>query len=325
MHILVVGGAGYIGSHMVHTLLKAGHEVCVIDDLSAGNANSVKGAELLVGSLSDVYFLTEAFRTHAFDGVMNFASFIEVSESIRDPAKFYKNNLANAITLFDAMRAASVKHLVFSSTAAVYGNPTSDLISENHEKHPINPYGRGKWMVEQILEDYENAYDFRSVSLRYFNAAGASTAEDLGERHDPETHLIPLVLQTASGRRKVISLFGDDYDTPDGTCIRDYVHVMDICDAHLLALNYLLSGGKSAQFNLGNGNGFSVKEVINTAEKVTGKPINVDIQPRRKGDPSRLVADARKAFSILGWQPARSSLEGIISDAWAWESKHPWL
>jgi UDP-glucose 4-epimerase len=247
-----------------------------------------------------------------------------VGESISHPQKYYDNNFVATLTLLNAMREAGVSRLIFSSTAAVYGNPVYLPIDENHPKEPINPYGKSKWMVEQVLEDYDRAYGLKSVCLRYFNAAGADPSGELGERHEPETHLIPLVLQAASCRREAISVFGTDYDTPDGSCIRDYVHVSDLCDAHLLALNHLMADGESARFNLGNGEGFSVKEVIDTAEKVTGKKINVKYQARREGDPARLIANSTKIRDQLGWQPKRADLSTIIQDAWAWEQKFPW-
>ncbi|MBD8599175.1 MULTISPECIES: UDP-glucose 4-epimerase GalE [unclassified Pseudomonas] len=324
MQVLIVGGAGYIGSHMVHTLIRSGYEAIVLDDLSGGHADAVIGAKLFVGCCSDKALLEQLFKDHDFCAVMHFASFIQVGESSIDPAKYYANNFCKTANLLNTMISAGVSNFVFSSTAAVYGNPISAIIQEDHPKHPINPYGRSKWMVEQLLEDYDTAYQFRSVSLRYFNASGCAPDTGLGERHDPETHLIPLVLQTASGRKKAISIFGDDYETPDGTCVRDYIHVLDICSAHLLAMQYLLDGGKSDQFNLGNGSGFSVKQVINSARELTGREIPVVTLARRLGDPARLVADASKASQILRWQPGRSDLNTIISDAWSWEVDHCW-
>ena len=322
--ILIIGGTGYIGSHMVKLLQKTGCHVVVLDDLSNGFRDAVPEVELVVGSIADVGLLKSLFARYQFDAVIHFASFIQVSESISHPQKYYKNNVVSTLTLLNAMREAGVSRLIFSSTAAVYGNPVYLPIDENHPKEPINPYGKSKWMVEQVLEDYDRAYGLKSVCLRYFNAAGADPEGKLGERHEPETHLIPLVLQAASGRRKTISVFGGDYDTPDGTCIRDYIHVSDLCDAHLLALNHLMAGGNSERFNLGNGQGFSIKEVIETAEKVTGKQIAVDYQPRREGDPARLIADSTKIRKQLNWQPKRADLSTIIQDAWVWEQKFPW-
>jgi UDP-glucose 4-epimerase len=325
MLILITGGAGYIGSQMVKLLQQTGCYVVVLDDLSNGFRDAVPEVELVVGSIADAGLLKTLFARYQFDAVIHFASFIQVGESISYPQKYYENNVVSTLTLLNAMREAGVSRFIFSSTAAVYGNPVYLPIDENHPKEPINPYGKSKWMVEQVLEDYDRAYGLKSVCLRYFNAAGAYPEGQLGERHEPETHLIPLVLQAASGRREAISVFGTDYDTPDGTCIRDYVHVSDLCDAHWLALNHLMTNGDSARFNLGNGEGFSVKEVIDTAEKVTSKKISVDYQPRRAGDPARLIADSSKVREKLGWQPKRADLSTIIADAWAWERKYPWL
>ncbi len=240
---------------------------------------------------------------------------------MREPAKYYQNNVVNTLNLLDAMAAHQVRRCIFSSSAAVYGEPEQVPINESHPKRPINPYGKSKWMVEQILADYDRAYDLRSVSLRYFNAAGADPDGDLGECHEPETHLIPLLLQAASGRRGSVQVFGRDYDTPDGTCIRDYIHVSDLCDAHWLALAQLMAGAPSGAFNLGNGDGFSVQQVIDTAARVTGRPIAVETGLRREGDPARLVADASLARAQLGWNPRRARLEDIVADAWRWEQK----
>jgi UDP-glucose 4-epimerase len=322
--ILVIGGAGYIGSHMVKLLHRWGFGVVVLDDLSGGFRDSVRNAELIISPVADSNLLNSLFARHQFSAVMHFASFIQVGESVKEPDKYYANNLVSTLTLLDAMRKADISCFIFSSTAAVYGNPDYVPIDENHSKLPINPYGRSKWMVEQVLQDYDIAYGLKSICLRYFNAAGADPEGELGERHVPETHLIPLVLQTTSGRRKYISIFGSDYDTPDGTCIRDYIHVSDLCDAHLLALQHLLNGSKSARFNLGNGQGFSVMEVIETARRVTGYEIAVRHEPRRMGDPPRLVADSRLVREVLGWKPQRADLATIIADAWAWERKYPW-
>jgi UDP-glucose 4-epimerase len=324
MKVLVIGGAGYIGSHMVYTLIRSGYDVVVLDDLSGGHADAVNGAELVIGCCSDTVLLNELFRDNDFCAVMHFASFIQVGESTIKPAKYYSNNFCSTMNLLEAMITAGVKNFIFSSTAAVYGNPIADTICELHQKLPINPYGRSKWMVEQLLEDYDNAYGLKSVSLRYFNAAGCAPNSGLGERHEPETHLIPLVMQTASRRKENIAVFGTDYATIDGTCVRDYVHVLDICDAHLLAMEYLFKDGQTSQFNLGNGNGFSVRQVIDAAVETTGREINVITHPRRVGDPPRLVADATKAREVLGWKPSRSHLSLIIEDAWGWERAYPW-
>ena len=319
MNILVVGGAGYIGSHMVKWLLSAGHEVTTFDNLSKGYRNAVTGGVFVEGDLGSREQLERLFAETSFDAVMHFASFIEVGESVREPAKYYQNNFTNTQHLLDAMVQHGVKHFIFSSTAAIFGEPQSIPIDEAHPKLPINPYGNSKRMVEQLLEDYDKAYGLKSVSLRYFNAAGADIDGELGERHNPETHLIPLVLQAASGRRTSISVFGTDYETPDGSCVRDYIHVQDLCEAHLLALKSLQETGASNQFNLGNGQGYSVQQVIDCARAVTDCEIPVRFEARRAGDPAVLVADAGKARAELGWQPQLSSLEQIIETAWNWE------
>lgn len=321
MKVLVVGGAGYIGSHMVKALHGQGAGIVVLDDLSSGHEDAVLHGRLVRGSLADTALLAKLFAGERFDLVMHFASRIEVGESMRDPASYYRNNVVVTHTLLEAMRAHGVQRFVFSSTAAVFGEPQYVPIDERHPLAPINTYGWTKLMVEQMLQDYRRAYGMQSVCLRYFNAAGADPEGELGERHAPETHLIPLVLQAASGRRAAISIFGSDYDTPDGTCIRDYVHVCDLCDAHLLAAERLLQGDAGGRFNLGNGEGFSVRQVIDTASEVTGVAIKVRIEPRRAGDPARLVADSALARSELRWQPRRSALRDIVADAWRWELK----
>lgn len=319
MKFLVVGGAGYIGSHMVKHLLDAGHDV-VVADIEA-TAPSIKWVGL---DIADVRALDALFAEYQFDAVFHFASFIQVSESVSDPGKYYQNNVAATLSLLQAMVRAGIRQLIFSSSAAVYGDPQYVPIDEEHPKAPINPYGRSKWMVEQILEDFDRAYGLKSVCLRYFNAAGADPDGQLGECHEPETHLLPLILQAASGRRATITVFGHDYSTPDGTCIRDYVHVADLVTAHSLAVDYLQAGGTSTAFNLGNGQGFSVQQVIDTACAVTGRQINISLAPRRAGDPPRLVADASKAKAVLGWQPQHASLEEIVTHAWNWEQQYPW-
>jgi len=321
MHILVVGGAGYIGSHMVKLLARANCRVTTLDDLSTGFAEVVKYGELVTGSIADAAVLDNLFTSHQFDAVMHFASFIQVGESVKEPAKYYRNNFSNTQNLLDAMVHHGGKRFIFSSTAAVFGEPLYSPIDEQHILKPINPYGRSKLMVEQMLEDYDSAYGLKSFALRYFNAAGADPEGELGERHEPETHLIPLVLQAASGRRGAITVFGTDYDTPDGTCIRDYIHIQDLCAAHLLGLQQLMQGACSARYNLGNGNGFSVREVIDTAERITHRSIPVIYGARRHGDPARLVADAMLARKMLGWQPQYANLETIIQHAWGWEQR----
>lgn len=320
-NILVVGGAGYIGSHMVKFLLRAGHDVVTLDNLSTGHRDAILGGTFVQADLANRTALDEVFENHAFDGVMHFASFIQVSESVIRPDLYYRNNFCNTLNLLDAMLTHGVKHIVFSSTAAVFGEPDYVPIDEAHPIRPINPYGISKWMVEQALESYDHAFGLKSISLRYFNAAGADPEGELGERHNPETHLIPLVLKTAAGCRPDIAVFGRDYDTLDGTCIRDYVHIMDLCQAHLLALEMLIAGCKSDAFNLGNGKGFSVQQVIDTARRITGKPITVRESPRRPGDPMRLVANSERARNILGWRPQYADLETIVEHAWAWERK----
>ena len=321
INVLVVGGAGYIGSHMIKSLNQHGCKITVLDNLSSGHANAVLAGDMVVGDLSDGIFLDSLFSSCPFDVVMHFASSILVGESVKDPAKYYRNNVTNTQNLLDVMIRHNVKNLVFSSTAAIFGEPQYTPIDEKHPKLPINPYGRSKWMVEQILEDFDRAYGLKSVCLRYFNAAGADPKGDLGERHDPETHLIPLILQTISGRRDSFSVFGRDYGTKDGTCVRDYIHVSDLCDAHWLAIQYLLDGGDSQCFNLGNGNGFSVQAVIYMCEKVTGKELKVIESGRREGDPAVLVADSLFASQILGWNQKFGNLEDIIRHAWLWEEK----
>lgn len=319
--ILVVGGAGYIGSHMVAALAEAGLDVVTLDNLYSGYRDAVIDGAFVEGDLADARSLDRLFSQHGFDGVMHFAAHIEVGESVREPAKYYRNNVTHTQNLLDAMVAHGVRAFIFSSTAAIFGEPRYVPIDEAHPKAPINPYGRSKWMVEQILEDYDRAYGLKAIALRYFNAAGADPQGRLGERHDPETHLIPLVLQAASGRRGAITVFGQDYDTPDGTCVRDYIHVHDLCAVHLLALRRLLDGGDSDRFNLGNGQGYSVREVIDTARRVTGREIPVIQGERRAGDPARLVADSTRAQDELGWRPGYADLETIVAHAWQWERK----
>jgi UDP-glucose 4-epimerase len=319
--ILVVGGAGYIGSHMVKQLRRAGFGVAVADDLSSGHRGAVGDAPLHVGDIGDAAFVDAVLHAVNPAAVMHFASFIQVGESVADPAKYYRNNVTATQVLLDGMRKHGVSRFIFSSTAAIFGEPEYVPIDEAHPKAPINPYGRSKWMVEQMLEDYDHAYGLKSVCLRYFNAAGADPEGELGERHDPETHLVPLILQVASGRRAHIGVHGDDYPTPDGTCVRDYIHVEDLCSAHLLALRQLLDGAGSARYNLGNGNGFSVSEVIDSVRRVTGHPIPMLIGPRRAGDPPALVANANAARTRLGWAPRYADLDTIVAHAWACEQR----
>ncbi len=325
MRLLIVGGAGYIGSHMVKMLLDCGHDVVTFDNLSTGYRDAVLGGEFIYGDLVDKPLLDKIFSERRFDGVMHFASFIQVGESVLEPGKYYQNNFANTLNLLDAMVEHGASNFIFSSTAAIFGEPQYTPLDEQHPKHPINPYGRSKWMVEQALEDYDRAHGLKSVCLRYFNAAGADPSALLGERHEPETHLIPLVLQVAAGLRPHIQVYGEDYDTPDGTCIRDYIHIVDLCQAHLLALDKLRQEGSSAAYNLGNSNGFSVHEVIETARAVTGKDIKVLSAARRAGDPARLVAESALSRAALQWMPMYADLATIIEHAWRWEQRHAHL
>lgn len=322
--ILVTGGAGYIGSHTVLALLQAGYEVIILDNLVYGHRDLVEKVlqvELVEGDTGDRPLLDNLFSTRNITAVMHFSAYAYVGESVTDPAKYYRNNVVGTLTLLEAMLAASVNKFVFSSTCATYGVPLVVPIPEDHPQNPINPYGATKLMVERILSDFHTAYDFKSVRFRYFNAAGADPDGRLGEDHNPETHLIPLVLMTALGKREFISIFGTDYPTPDGTCIRDYIHVNDLADAHVLGLQYLLDGGDSEVFNLGNGNGFSVKEVIEAAKQITGCNIPVKECDRRPGDPPSLIGSGEKARKILNWQPQYSSLEDIITHSWHWHQK----
>lgn len=316
--ILLVGGAGYIGSHMVKLLTQKGYKVVVLD-----KADKQLGlnAEWIQGNFKDRSMLTTLFNSFAFDAVIHFGAYIEVGESVKEPEKYYYNNVVNTLNLLHVMIAHNVKSLIFSSTAALFGNPQYTPIDEKHPIQPINPYGRSKAMIEAILEDYDKAYGLKSTALRYFNAAGADPEGELGECHDPESHLIPIILQVASGKREKIFVYGNQYDTPDGTCVRDYIHVNDLCQAHLLALEKLLQDKQSARYNLGNGNGFSVQQVIDSARKVTGKNIEQENTNVRAGDPATLIADSTLAKKELNWQPQYSELEKIIAHAWQWEQK----
>jgi UDP-glucose 4-epimerase len=319
--ILVTGGAGYIGSHAVLALKQAGYDVVILDNLVYGHqdlVDRVLQVELVIGDTSDRLLLDRLFATHQIAAVMHFAAYAYVGESVQYPDKYYRNNVLGTLTLLEAMLAAKINKFVFSSTCATYGVPKTVPIPEEHPQDPINPYGATKLMVERILSDFDVAYGFKSVYFRYFNAAGADPSGLLGEDHNPETHLIPLVLMAALGKRESISVFGTDYDTPDGTCIRDYIHVNDLAQAHVLGIDYLLAGGETGVFNLGNGNGFSVKEVIETARQVTGKEIMVVESDRRTGDPPILVGSSQKARQVLGWQPQYPSLEDILTHAWQW-------
>lgn len=322
--VLVTGGAGYIGSHAVLALKEKGYGVIVLDNLVYGHGEiitDVLQVPLICGDISDRALLDEIFQTHNIIAVMHFAAYAYVGESVTKPAKYYRNNVVGTLTLLEAMEAAKVKTIVFSSTCASYGVPTTIPIPEEHPQSPINPYGYSKLMVEQIIKDFHSAYNLNYVIFRYFNAAGADPSGQIGEDHSPETHLIPLVLMAALGKRDNITIYGTDYDTDDGSCIRDYIHVNDLADAHVLGLDYLLQGGRSNIFNLGNGNGFSVKEVIAEAKTITNQDFTVVEGERRPGDPPALIGSSIKAQNILNWQPQYSSLKAIISHAWQWHQK----
>ena len=322
--ILVTGGAGYIGSHAVLALQRAGYPVLVLDNLVYGHRDlvaEVLKVELVEGDTSDRRLLDDLFASRPIGAVMHFAAYAYVGESMSAPDKYYRNNVVGTLTLLEAMQAAGISHFVFSSTCATYGMPQQLPLTEDHPQNPINTYGLTKLMVEQMLADFDRAYGLRSVAFRYFNAAGADPEGRLGEDHNPETHLIPLTLQTALGQRESIAIFGTDYPTPDGTCIRDYIHVSDLADAHGLGLEYLLNGGPSAQFNLGNGSGFSVRQVIEMAQQVSGRSFAVVERDRRPGDPPILVGSSAKACEVLGWQPQYGDLEIIIRHAWQWHQR----
>ncbi|OGR64978.1 MAG: UDP-glucose 4-epimerase GalE [Elusimicrobia bacterium GWB2_63_22] len=319
--VLIVGGAGYIGSHANKLFTAKGYKTVVFDNLSTGHRRLARWGEFFKGDLANPADLARCFKKHKISAVMHFSAFAYVGESVTDPAKYYRNNVANTINLLDAMRAARVNKFIFSSSCAVYGVPARLPMPETLPFAPVNPYGRTKKMVEEILADYSAAYGLKYAALRYFNAAGADPAAETGELHFPETHLIPLALDAAAGLRKNIKVFGSNYPTPDGTCLRDYIHVTDLAEAHLLALRYLEKGGASGGFNLGNGKGFSVLDVVHAAEKVTGGKITVVMAPRRPGDPPALVGSAARARRILGWRPSRYKLETILADAWRWHRK----
>ncbi len=320
MRLLVTGGAGYVGGHTVRALLDAGHEVTVYDNLVYGHAETVP-CELVVGELSDRERLGALFHRGRFDAILHFAAYAYVGESVQDPARYWRNNLAAGLDLLDTMRAAGINRIVFSSTCATYGPPTRVPISEDERKAPESPYGESKLAFEQVLAAYGRAYDLRSVSLRYFNAAGARPDGTLGEDHEPETHLIPLVLRAAAGRAPSIKVFGTDYDTPDGTCIRDYIHVDDLASAHILALAAMERPNTSLAYNVGTGRGYSVREIIDASERVTGRRIAIEEVERRPGDPPALYADNRKIREELGWEPTYTDAESIVRTAWNWHAR----
>ena len=321
--ILVTGGAGYIGSHTVRELRSRGYDVVVYDNLTTGHIEAVGDAIFVKGDLFDVELLKDAFKKYGVDSVIHFAAYSLVGESMTNPLKYYHNNVAGTLALLEAMVACDVKYLVFSSSAATYGDTGEDIISETSPQKPTSVYGMTKLMMEQLMADFDKAYGLKYVALRYFNAAGAHESGEIGEDHNPESHLIPIIMQVLNGKREKLGIFGDDYPTPDGTCIRDYIHITDLADAHIKALESLKSGASSNAYNLGNGNGFSVKEVVETVEKVVGKPVKREIVPRRAGDPAVLVASSDKIKKELGWKPEYDSLEKIVASAWKWHSTHP--
>ncbi|MBU1117950.1 UDP-glucose 4-epimerase GalE [Patescibacteria group bacterium] len=319
--ILIVGGAGYIGSEINKELNENGYQTVVLDNLVSGHKEAVKWGEFVQGDLSNIEDIRKVFERYKIEAVFNFAAFIEVGESVKDPQKYYYNNLVNTLNLLKVMKEFEVNKIIFSSTAATFGEPKYTPIDEAHPQWPINPYGWTKLMIERVFSDYDLAYGLRYVALRYFNACGANPEADVGENHNPESHLIPLVLDAAIGKRENIKIFGTDYPTPDGTCVRDYIHVVDLASAHLLALKHLLDGGESKQYNLGNGKGFSVREVIDAVKKVTGKDFEVVESERRAGDPPILIAASDKIRGELGWEPKYTDIETIVATAWKWHQK----
>lgn len=324
MKVLVLGGAGYIGSHTVKALCEENIDVIVADNLVTGHIEAVDSrAKFYKGDIRDINFLDDLFSKEKIDAVIHFAAYSLVGESVTDPLKYYDNNLCGTKVLLESMVKNNVDKIVFSSTAATYGEPENIPILESDRTEPTNPYGETKLSMEKMFKWTANAHGLRFVSLRYFNACGADESGKIGEAHNPETHLIPIILQVPNGQREFVSIFGNDYPTKDGTCIRDYIHVTDLAQAHILAVKYLMNGGNSDIFNLGNGVGFSVREVIETARKVTGHPIPVKDVERRAGDPAQLIASSEKAKKVLGWKPEHDSLEEIIASAWNWHKNHP--
>lgn len=321
MNVLITGGAGYIGSHCNRCFLDKGIHTVVLDNLSEGHREAVLGGELVVGDFGDGALVSRLLKEKHIDAVVHFGAFTSVGESVAEPKKYFANNVENMLTLVNATVDAGIRYFVFSSSAAVFGEPVETPIREDHPKNPINPYGETKLIGERILADYERAYGLHSCSFRYFNAAGDSADSRIGESHDPETHLIPLVIEAAMGKRPPLKVFGNDYDTRDGSCIRDYVHVEDLAEAHFQGLSYIMDHNKSEQFNLGSEKGFTVLEIIKTFEKVSGISVPYSIADRRAGDPAVLVAGNEKARTLLKWEPKRSDLETILLDAWNWEKK----
>lgn len=320
--IIVTGGAGYIGSHACKALAGFGYTPISYDNLVSGHRWAVKWGPLEEGDVADRARLNEVIAKYQPKAVMHFAAYAYVGESVQNPSKYYRNNVAGTLTLLEAMRDQSIAKLIFSSTCATYGTPDSVPIQEDDPQHPINPYGASKLMIERMLQDFEVAHGLRSISLRYFNAAGADPEGEIGEAHNPETHLIPLVLDAAAGKRSAITVFGDDYDTPDGTCIRDYIHVSDLAEAHVLALKALENGAKTTAYNLGNGLGYSVREVIDSVARVTGGQVPYTVGPRRAGDPAALVGDATRAMQELGWRPRLHDIDTMVDTAWRWHSMY---
>lgn len=323
MAILVTGGLGYVGSHAVKLLVDRGEKVICLDNLIFGHKQASNGSEIVIGDIGDQALLRDIFTSNKIDAVMHFAAFAAVGESVADPQKYYLNNISKSLAMLQVMLENDVKMMIFSSSAATFGEPEIVPIPEDHPQDPTNPYGRSKLMLEHILKEYEHAYGLRSISLRYFNAAGADPSGLIGEDHTPEHHLIPLIIQAALGQRPDVKIFGTDWSTPDGTCVRDYIHVTDLAQAHLLGLDALRDGKSTTAYNLGNGNGYSVMEVVKMVEKVSGRQVKAIPSDRRPGDPAVLVASSKKISAELGWKPAFPDLESIVSSAWNWQNAHP--
>lgn len=320
-YLLIVGGAGYIGSHTNKMLAQLGYKTIVLDNLIYGHRHFVKWGIFMEGDIADRNLLDNLFQKYPIKAVMHFSAFAYVGESVQHPSKYYNNNVVNTINLLDTMVKHDVKHFIFSSTCATFGEPSYLPIDEKHPQNPMSPYGKSKLMVEQILADYEHAYDLKHIILRYFNASGADPDCEIGEDHTPETHLIPLVLDAAIGKRDSISVFGTDYDTEDGTCVRDYIHINDLAKAHILGLEWMLKHNQSNQFNLGNGEGFSVKQIIDVVKKVTNRDFTINYADKRDGDPATVIGSYEKVKEVLGWEPEFNTIESIIDTAWAWHQK----